>query len=78
MSEGDAWVRSTPHVFEHTWQIIKRPHRVQTAMSSKPFYQLEFDHMRGKKQFNISQAGVSVKSFPLVLEEIQKMRRGMP
>jgi hypothetical protein len=39
---------------------------------SYPFYKLEFDHVRGIKLFNISQAGVSVCSFPKVLEEIQK------
>ena len=39
---------------------------------SFPFYQLDFDHVRGKKKFNISRAGASVKSFPLVIAEIKK------
>jgi hypothetical protein len=39
---------------------------------SFPFYKLDFDHVRGEKLFNISQAGVSVCSFPKVLAEIDK------
>lgn len=39
---------------------------------SLPFYKLDFDHVRGEKLFNISQAGVSVCSFPKVLLEIAK------
>ncbi len=39
---------------------------------SFPFYKMEFDHVRGVKLFNISQAGISVCSFPKVMKEIEK------
>ena len=39
---------------------------------SFPFYKLEFDHVWGEKEFNISEAGVSVNSFPRVKAEIAK------
>ena len=40
--------------------------------NSFPFYKLEFDHVWGKKEFNLSSAGVSVCSMRRVEAEIKK------
>lgn len=42
------------------------------CQESHPFYKMEFDHVWGEKSFNLSEAGNSVCSFPLVLAEIKK------
>jgi len=50
----------------------KAAHPCVDCGESYPFYKMEFDHVRGEKKFNLSDAGVKVCSFPLAIEEMKK------